>query len=72
MKNTKQKTFNWESEWVAKMEKDLAAARREGRFDDMLDDLGEILGIHMNTESETIKARCAALLCAPETLQKAA
>ena len=52
--------------------KDLAAARREGRFDDMLDDLGEILGIHMNTESETIRARCTALLAAPEPLQKAA
>jgi hypothetical protein len=77
MKSTAQKAANektakWENEGVTKCAKALVAARREGRFDDMLDELGEILGIHVNTESEAVKARCAALLAAPEPLQKAA
>ena len=61
-----------EAEILVNIENDLATARREGRFEDALHHLGEILGVHVNTESETVKARCAALLSAPETLQKSA
>lgn len=61
-----------EVETVAAIETDLAAARREGRFEDALHHLDEIFVLHKHTESEPIKARCATLLAAPETLQKAA
>jgi hypothetical protein len=54
------------------IEKDLVTARREGRFEDSLHHLDEIFVLHMHAESDPIKARCAALLAAPETLQKAA
>jgi len=54
------------------IEKDLVSARREGRFEDALHHLDEIFVLHMHAESYPIKARCAALLAAPETLQKAA
>jgi hypothetical protein len=57
---------------LTKIEKDLAAARREGRFEDVLLDLQEIFVMYGFTESEPVKTRCAALLAAPETLQKAA
>jgi hypothetical protein len=54
------------------IEKDLVAARREGRFEDALHHLDEIFVCHKHAESHELKARCAALLAAPETLQKAA
>jgi pentatricopeptide repeat protein len=72
MKSANQKTAKWENEMVTRIEKDLSAARREGRFDDALYYFEEMLAVHMNTESEPVKARCAALLAAPETLQRAA
>jgi hypothetical protein len=70
MKNASQKTNA--AKILIKVEKDLAAARREGRFEDVLLDLQEIFVMYELTESEPVKARCAALLAAPETLQKAA
>ncbi len=61
-----------EAESVGIIEKDLAAARREGRFEDALHHLDELFVIHKHTESDQVKACCAALLAAPETLQKGA
>jgi hypothetical protein len=57
---------------VDEIERDLAAARRESRFKDALEHLDEIFVIHLHTENEPLRARCAALLAAPETLHKAA
>jgi hypothetical protein len=57
---------------VDEIERDLAAARRERRFKDALEHLDEIFVIHLHTENEPLKARCAAMLAAPEVLQEAA
>lgn len=54
------------------IEVDLVAARRESRFEDVLSCLEEILVHHKFTESDTVKSRCAALLAAPEVLNKVA
>jgi hypothetical protein len=70
MKSANQKTNA--AKILTRVEKNLAAARREGRFEDALLDLQEILVMYELTESEPVKARCAALLAAPETLRKAA
>jgi hypothetical protein len=70
MKSANQKTNA--AKILTKIEKDLAAARREGRFEDALLDLQEIFVMYGFTESEAVKARCAALLSAPEMLPKAA
>jgi hypothetical protein len=61
-----------EAEILVAIENDLVTARREGRFEDALHHLDEIFAIHMHTESEPTRLRCAALLADPETLQKAA
>jgi hypothetical protein len=61
-----------EAALLADIENDLVAARREGRFEDALHNLDEIFVIHLHTEKEPTRLRCAALLAAPETLQKAA
>ena len=53
-----------EVESVAAIEKDLAAARRVGRFEDVLFHLGELVAVHMHTESEPLRLRCAQLLAA--------
>jgi hypothetical protein len=53
---------------VTAIENDLVTARREGRFEDALHHLDEIFVIHTHTESEPTKARCAALLAAPEAM----
>jgi hypothetical protein len=60
-----------DTETVTNIEADLAAARREGRFEDALHHLDEIFVFHMHTACDLIRARCAALLSAPETLQAA-
>ena len=60
-----------DTETVSNIETDLAAARREGRFEDVLHHLDEIFVFHMHTASDRIRARCAALLSAPETLHAA-
>ena len=70
MASTNQKTSATET--VTNIEKDLVVARREGRFEDALHHLDEIFVFHKHTASAQIRARCAALLSAPETLQKAA
>lgn len=54
------------------MEKDLIKARREGRFEEALLCLDEIFVYHKYTEDNAVRARCAALLAAPETFQKVA
>jgi hypothetical protein len=59
------------NETVTNIETDLVAARREGRFEDALHHLDEIFVFHLHTASDLIRARCAALLSAPETLQVA-
>lgn len=51
---------------------DLQASRRDGRFEDMLLCVEEIFVIHKFTENAAVKARCAALLSAPEVRQQAA
>jgi hypothetical protein len=56
---------------ISAIELDLVGARREGRFEDALHHLDEIFVFHMHTASDLIRARCAALLAAPETLQAA-
>jgi hypothetical protein len=69
------KTINPQSlelDSVAAIEKDLIAARREGRFEDALHHLDEIFVIHLHTESEPTRLRCAALMAAPEIFQQAA
>jgi len=55
-----------EAELLADIEKDLVASRREGRFEDALHNLDEIFVMHLHTESEPTRLRCAALLAAPE------
>ncbi|SHH20830.1 hypothetical protein [Bradyrhizobium erythrophlei] len=60
-----------DTETVTNIEKDLVAARRDGRFEDALHHLDEIFVFHKHTESALIRARCAVLLAAPE-LQEAA
>ena len=57
---------------IIAIEKDLVIARREGRFEEALHHLDEIFVIRLHTESERVRARCAALLAAPEMLQEAA
>jgi hypothetical protein len=57
---------------VDEIERELAAARRESRFEDALEHLDEIFVIHLHTESEPTRLRCAAMLAAPEVLQEAA
>jgi hypothetical protein len=57
---------------ISAIEVDLVAARRESRFEDALSCLDEILVHHKHTESDAVKARCAALLAAPEMLMQAA
>jgi hypothetical protein len=47
---------------VDEIERDLALSRREGRFEDVLDHLDEIFVMHMHTESDAVKLRCAAIL----------
>ena len=64
--------FKSETEMVAGVENDLIAARRESRFEDALFHLGELVAVHTNTEDGSLRARCATLLSAPETVQKAA
>jgi hypothetical protein len=61
-----------ESEIVTIIEKDLIAARREGRFEDAFHHLDEIFVTHLHTDSEPTRLRCAALMAAPETFQQAA
>ena len=51
---------------VSAIEVDLVAARRESRFEDALHHLDEIFVLHMHTDSDAIRSRCAALLAAPE------
>jgi hypothetical protein len=57
---------------VEEIERDLAVARREGRFEEALEHLDEIFVTYIHTEDKPLKARCAALLAAPEILHKAA
>jgi hypothetical protein len=61
-----------EAEILVNIENDLVTARREGRFEDALHHLDEIFVMHLHTESEPTKRRCATLLAAPERLQQAA
>lgn len=65
------KAIKSEAQSVTEIEKDLVAARQQGRFKRALYHLDEIFVMHKHTESEPIRARCAALLAAPE-LQEAA
>jgi hypothetical protein len=69
MTSTNQNTHD--DETITNIETDLVTARREGRFEDALHHLDELFVFHMHTASDRIKARCAALLSAPETLQAA-
>jgi hypothetical protein len=62
----------FETESFTAIVTDLGAARREGRFEDALHHLDEIFAIHQHTESAPLRARCAASLAVPETLQQAA
>jgi hypothetical protein len=61
-----------ETKTLNRIEQDLASARVGGRFEDALHYLDEVFVLHKHTESAAVKAHCAALLAAPETLQKAA
>jgi hypothetical protein len=61
-----------EAETIASIEMDLVGARREGRFEDALHHLDELFVIFKHSESDPARTLCAALLAAPETLQKAA
>jgi len=47
---------------ISAIEVDLAAARRESRFEDVLYCLDEILVHHKYTESAAVKSRCADVL----------
>ena len=47
---------------LSAIEVDLAAARRESRFEDALNCLDEIFVHHKLTESDAVKSRCAELL----------
>ena len=62
MARINQNTFEVES--VVAIAKDLATARRESRFGDALFHLEEILAVHMHTESNPLRTRCAELLAA--------
>ena len=55
-----------DAEFLAAFEKDLKTARVEGRFEDALHHLDEIFVMHLHTDSEPTKLRCAELLAAPE------
>jgi len=57
-----QNTFEIES--FAAIVTELGVARREGRFEDALFHLEEILAVHTHTESNPLRARCAELLAA--------
>jgi hypothetical protein len=69
--SAKRKAIKSEAQTIAAIEKDLVSARREGRFEDALHHLDEIFVLHKHTETDAVKAHCAALLAAPETLQAA-
>lgn len=63
--------FKSEAEMVAGVENDLISARRGSRFEDVVFHLDELVAVHTHTEDDLLRARCAALLSAPETVQKA-
>jgi hypothetical protein len=69
MTSTNLNTRNTEA--LTNIEADLVAARREGRFEDALHHLDEIFVCHKHTQSAQIRARCAALLAAPELKEAA-
>ncbi len=58
MKNVDQRALSI----ISAVEIDLAAARRESRFEDALCCLEEILSHYKYNESDTVKSRCADLL----------
>lgn len=68
MKNVDQR----EQSIISAIEIDLAVARREGRFEDVLHHLDEIFVVHEHTDCDEAKARCVVLLAAPETALQAA
>jgi len=60
----KQDTKATEAESVAAIEIDLTAARRDERFADAVFHLEELMAVHMHTNSEPLRLRCAQLLAA--------
>jgi hypothetical protein len=55
-------TYIREFETLACIEEDLIAASREDRFEDALHHLDEIFVMHLHTENEPVRRRCAALM----------
>jgi hypothetical protein len=68
MKNVDQRDVST----LSAIEIDLVSARREGRFEDALHHLDEILVMHKHADCDAIRSRCAALLAAPELVVQAA